>query len=88
MQESYPLAAAPLAVPITVAESSADPGVAHRLSVLGLRGGQRFAVQARTSGGGRILAVGAARVAISRELLQAVRVRPVAAPQAAAAMRP
>ena len=52
----------------------------RRLAELGLRRGQTVAVLGRTSGGGRLLGVGDARIAVDRTTLRAMTVtgRPAA----------
>ncbi|MEZ5114895.1 MAG: ferrous iron transport protein A [Candidatus Nanopelagicales bacterium] len=54
-------------------------GRIRRLAEFGLRAGQRVTVLHRTAGGGRLLAVGDARVAVDVGLLRHVPVRPVPA---------
>jgi ferrous iron transport protein A len=56
------------------------PPVARRLAELGLRAGAPVRIQNRTSGGGAIVAVGEDRIALSRDILRAVRVEPASAP--------
>lgn len=46
----------------------------RRLAELGLRRGQTVAVLGRTSGGGRLLGVGDARIAVDRSTLRAMTV--------------
>jgi ferrous iron transport protein A len=46
----------------------------RRLAELGLRPGTVVTVLRRTAGGGRVVAVGAARVALGREMLRALAV--------------
>jgi ferrous iron transport protein A len=55
---------APLGQPLTVAAVAADPRVIRRLAELGVRPGAKVAVLRRTAGGGRILNVADARVAL------------------------
>jgi Fe2+ transport system protein FeoA len=55
------------------AESSAG-AVARRLAELGIRPGSSVRIQARTSGGGAILAIGDDRIAVSRRILAGIQV--------------
>ena len=65
------LAEAPLAVPLTL--SAVPDEHAWRLSRLGLRPGAAFAVIRASAGGGRIVSVAGARVALGAALLRGVR---------------
>lgn len=74
---AVPLAAARLGDSMIVTEQvQATPAVRRRLAELGVRVGSPVALCHRTSGGGAILAVGDARLAVSRDILAAVRCRP------------
>lgn len=53
---------------------AATPGVRRRLAELGVREGTHVMLRSRTSGGGAILAVGDARLAVSGRLLAAIPV--------------
>ncbi|MFT3862258.1 FeoA domain-containing protein [Micropruina sp.] len=61
------LANAPLATPLTLCAVPTE--LRHQLSRLGLRPGAGFAVVRRSTGGGRIVSVSGARVAIGRPVL-------------------
>lgn len=54
----------------------ATPAARRRLAELGVREGARIVLRARTAGGGAILGVGDARIAISSRLLAAIPVAP------------
>jgi ferrous iron transport protein A len=51
-----------------------EPARARRLAELGLRAGQRVRVLHRTAGGGRLLGIGADRIAVDRGTLRAIPV--------------
>ncbi|HEY5186202.1 MAG TPA: ferrous iron transport protein A [Actinomycetes bacterium] len=50
------------------------PARARRLAELGLRAGQRVHVLQRSAGGGRLLGIGADRIAVGRATLRALPV--------------
>lgn len=56
----------------TVQSVDADPAVRRRLAEMGIRPGASVRVLYRTTGGGRVVSVGGARVALDRELAAAV----------------
>ncbi len=56
----------------TVKSVGADPAVRRRLAEMGIRPGATVRVMYRTTGGGRVVSVGGARVALDRELSAAV----------------
>ena len=64
------LADAPLATPLTLAGVPA--GHALQLSRQGLRPGAAFSVVRRSTGGGRVVSSGGARVALGRPLLRGI----------------
>ncbi len=66
---------APIGAAIEVADTSAHPR-ARRLAELGLRRGAEIEVLRRTSGGGRLLGIGTARLAIDRGTAVSVLVHP------------
>jgi ferrous iron transport protein A len=71
-----PLGRAPFGEPLVVGTVSAPPQVRRRLAELGLRAGSRVVVMRRTSGGGAILGLGDARVAVSRKVLGMIEAMP------------
>ena len=66
---------APLRTPLTLTDCLADPDLTTRLSRLGLRRGARLEVVQRTSGGGRVVAVADARVALDASVARQLLVR-------------
>ncbi len=60
---------APLRTPLTVRRADGDPAFRRRLAALGLRRGARVSVVHGTIGGGRIVSVAGARIALGREVL-------------------
>ncbi|HEY6795636.1 MAG TPA: FeoA family protein [Kineosporiaceae bacterium] len=66
------LASAPLGVPLVLGNASLPVPRRLRLAELGLRPGVTVTVLRRTAGGGRIVGVGDARVAVGREVLPRV----------------
>ena len=64
------LANAPLATPLTLTDG--PPQYLAQLGRLGLRPGAVFTVLRRCTGGGRIVSVAGARVALGRAVLQHV----------------
>ena len=71
------LASAPLGVPVLLGRADLPPGRRLRLAELGLRAGATVTVLRRTAGGGRIVGVGDARVAVARRVLLTVPAAPV-----------
>jgi ferrous iron transport protein A len=65
---------AQLGEPATVAGTDVDDRLRRRLAELGVRPGEQVVPLHRTSGGGRVLGVGATRLALSRSVLRRVRV--------------
>ncbi len=63
------LASAPCGVPLLLGEAALPAPRRLRLAELGLRPGVTVTVLRRTAGGGRILGVGDARVAVGRQVL-------------------
>jgi Fe2+ transport system protein FeoA len=70
------LASAPCGVPVILGRAALPAPRRLRLAELGLRPGVTVTVLRRTAGGGRILGVGDARVALGRGLLDAIPARP------------
>lgn len=56
----------------TVQSVDAEPAIRRRLAEMGIRPGATLRVMYRTTGGGRVVSVGGARVALDRELAAAV----------------
>jgi ferrous iron transport protein A len=61
----------------TVVAVSASPSSCRRLAELGVRVGAHIRVLHRTAGGGRVLAVDGARVAVDARLAAAIDVEPL-----------
>jgi ferrous iron transport protein A len=57
-----------------VCTTDVDPTLTRRLAELGIRTGQRVTPVHRTTGGGRVLAVGDARLALARSVLRRITV--------------
>ncbi len=72
---------APVAVELTLAQSRVDASLGRRMAALGLRTGTPVTVLQKTAGGGRLLAVAGARIAVDREVAAHLQVTPVAAGQ-------
>ncbi len=75
---STTLDGAPLGATVRVAATDAPADLARRLAELGLRPGAVVRCVQRTAGGGRIVDVDGARVALGRAVLRSVRAEPVA----------
>jgi Fe2+ transport system protein FeoA len=73
--DDLPLGDVPLGSTVVLVRSHDAPARALRLAELGLRVGAQVSVVARTAGGGRMLGVGHARIAIGPELAARLRVR-------------
>jgi Fe2+ transport system protein FeoA len=71
---------APVGTAVTVVDVSAHPR-ARRLAEVGLRPGALVAVLRRTSGDGRLLGLGLARMAVDRATATALLVAPATAPK-------
>jgi Fe2+ transport system protein FeoA len=65
---------APLGESALVAATDVDPSLGRRLAELGIRAGQHVTPLHRTSGGGRVLAVGDTRLALARTVLRRIQV--------------
>jgi ferrous iron transport protein A len=63
------LASAPLGVPLLLDRANLPAPRRLRLAELGLRAGATVTVLRRTAGGGRIIGIGDARVAVARNVL-------------------
>lgn len=64
----------PLGQAATLCNVAADPALRRRLAELGLRCGMRVTATQRTSGGGRVVAAGDARLALDRTSAAALQV--------------
>ncbi|MDQ1288167.1 MAG: ferrous iron transport protein [Actinomycetota bacterium] len=71
------LASAPCNVPLILGRAALPAPRRLRLAELGLRPGATVTVLRRTAGGGRIVGIGDARVAIGQGVLTAVPATPV-----------
>jgi ferrous iron transport protein A len=67
--EGVTLASAPLGVPLVIGAAALPSPRRLRLAELGLRPGATVTLLRRTAGGGRIVGVGDARVAVGRSVL-------------------
>jgi len=72
---STSLADVPVGTRATLALCSAEPQLRARLATLGLRCGARVEVMRRTSGGGRILGVAGARIALDPSVLRTLLIK-------------
>lgn len=68
------LEAAPTGVPLTLAAIQLPKTCSSRLAILGIREGASICVFSRTNGNGRILGVSGSRIAVGREVVEAMRV--------------
>lgn len=71
------LAEVPLGSHVVLLASRHEPMRTLRLAEVGLRIGSRLVVMSRTAGGGRVVAVGHARIALDREVASRLRVATV-----------
>ena len=71
------LASAPCGVPLVLGQADLPVARRLRLAELGLRAGATVTVLRRTAGGGRIIGVGDARVAVGRTVLGTMSARVV-----------
>ncbi|NHI18822.1 ferrous iron transport protein A [Phycicoccus endophyticus] len=67
---------APFGVTVRIAPADRSDALERRLAELGLRGGVEVRCLQRTAGGGRVVDVAGARIALGREVLQRVRTEP------------
>ncbi len=65
---------APAGAELHVAGTDLEPALERRLAELGVRRGQAVTPLHRTSGGGRVLAVGDTRIALARSVLRRIEV--------------
>lgn len=70
------LASAPLGVPLVLGRAELPASRRLRLAELGLRAGATVTLLRRTAGGGRIVGVGDARVAVGHTVLKRVPAEP------------
>ncbi|MEZ5185677.1 MAG: FeoA family protein [Candidatus Nanopelagicales bacterium] len=59
--------------PVTVSQVGGTPAIRRRLAEMGVRPGSHIRVLYRTTGGGRVVAVGGARVALDSGLASAIQ---------------
>lgn len=78
MDATTALADVPLGSHVVLLASHHEPSRALRLAEVGLRIGSRLVVLSRTAGGGRVVAVGHARIALDKEMTSRLRVQPTA----------
>jgi ferrous iron transport protein A len=76
---SVTLDRSPLGATLTLVAAGPPGEVTRRLAELGLRRGATLSCTTRTAGGGRIVAVDGARIALGRELVRLIEVEPVGA---------
>ncbi|HEX2857231.1 MAG TPA: FeoA family protein [Propionibacteriaceae bacterium] len=69
VRPEFSLGEAPVRTPLTLRRSDGTADFRRRLSALGLRVGARVTVVHQTVGGGRIVAVAGARIALDRDVL-------------------
>jgi len=62
--------------PVHVTAVGGDPAVRRRLAEMGVRPGAKTTVLHRSAGGGRVLAVDGARVAVDAELAALIEAEP------------
>ena len=74
MKPRISLDLAPLHQPVTLLSADVESAVARRLTALGLRRGVQMSLVQRLSGGGRVVSVAGARVALARQVLAAMTV--------------
>ncbi len=74
------LANAPLRVPVLLDRVRLSAAEAMRLAELGLRAGATVTILRRTAGGGRVIGVGPARIAVGGRMLDRIPVSFVAEP--------
>lgn len=79
VESGQSLASAPLGTPLVVVCLRAEPDVVRRLGTLGIRPGVPIEVMHRASGGGRVVSVGGARLALARSVLEAIDATPILA---------
>ncbi|HET9128395.1 MAG TPA: FeoA family protein [Propionibacteriaceae bacterium] len=78
VRPEFNLGEAPVRTPLTLRRSDGTPDFRRRLATLGLRRGAEVIVVHRTVGGGRIVAVAGARIALDRGVLARLFVEPAA----------
>ncbi|MFV0451319.1 MAG: FeoA domain-containing protein [Propioniciclava sp.] len=78
MTVPFALNRAPLGKPLVLTDLDVAPQVRHALARLGLRRGARVTLVGRIAGGGRIVGVAGARIAVESSLLGAMDAEPAA----------
>lgn len=74
------LAQAPLQRPLTlVSTQAAEPETCRRLSTLGLRCGSTLCLLSCTAGGGRVVSVSGARIALDKSVLSQLMAEEISA---------
>ncbi len=74
----FTLAHAPLLVEVQVTDAATAPAaLRRRLAEMGLRAGARVRTMQKTAGGGRIVDVAGARIALGRDVLAQIGVEDV-----------
>jgi len=61
---------------VVVTGVGADPAVRRRLAEMGVRPGARIRILHRSAGGGRVLAVDGARIAVDAHLAASIQTEP------------
>lgn len=69
MASTTPLSSAPLGAALTLLRADGTPELCRRLAALGLRRGAQVVVMHDTAGGGRVVQVAGARIALDRSML-------------------
>lgn len=80
--ETFPLAHAALGEQLVLMRSEGSPEQCRRLAALGLRRGAQVRLVHRTAGGGRVVNVAGARIALDREMLSRLHVERATAAEA------
>lgn len=78
VSDQFALDRAPLETPLVLTHLRVTGSIRHRLARLGLRRGAPVTVVRRIAGGGRILGVAGARVAVEAEVLASIDAEPAA----------
>lgn len=79
MTHVLPLGGAPLHSPLVLADLALDGKSQRRLVSMGLRAGARLSVLQRLAGGGRVVNVAGARVALGKGVVNGLLVREITA---------
>lgn len=70
MSTQTSLDAAPMGRPLTLMRAEGSPDMCRRLAALGLRRGAQVQLVHQTAGGGRVVGVAGARIALDRGMLR------------------